>query len=59
MKFNKVGAERRGFLSEEINEVEINFKEIIEGRYVSENRIIDSINAFREAQNENVLLKFV
>jgi len=59
LKFNKVGAERRGFLSDEIDEVEINFKEIIEGRYVSENRIIDSINAFREAQNENVLLKFV
>lgn len=59
LKFNRVGAERRGFLDEEISEVEMNFKDIVTGRYISQNRIIESINDFRGAQNENVLLKFV
>lgn len=59
LKFNNVGAERRGFLMEEIAEVEDNFKEIVLGSYVSQNRIIVAMNAFREANNENVLLKFV
>ncbi|MFM1999848.1 MAG: hypothetical protein RL204_1795 [Bacteroidota bacterium] len=59
LKFNRVGAERRGFSEEEIAEVEMNFKDIVTGRYISQNRIIESINDFRGAQNENVLLKFV
>jgi UDP-N-acetylglucosamine acyltransferase len=59
LKFNKVGAERRGFDQEEISEVEANFKEIVLGKYVSQNAIITTINSFREAHNENVLLKFV
>lgn len=59
LKFNKVGAERRGFSQDEISEVEANFKDIVLGKYVSQNSIIEIINSFREAHNDKVLLKFV
>ncbi len=43
LKFNRTGAERRGFSTEVLDEVDQNFRAIIEGNYSSANPIIQII----------------
>ncbi len=57
LKFNRVGAERRGFSEKIIDEVDANFKEIITNNYESDNPIVKVINIFKEKHN-NYLVKF-
>ena len=51
LKFNRVGAERRGFSKEELDEVENNFFEIIVNDSSSENPIVKVINEFKKLHN--------
>jgi len=46
LKFNRVGAERRGIDNNIINEVESNYKSVILGEYNSENPIVNKIKTF-------------
>ena len=46
LKFNRVGAERRGINNNIINEVESNYKSVILGKYKSENPIVNKIKTF-------------
>ena len=57
LKFNRIGAERRGFPEDILNEVDQNFKEIIDGVYKSQNPIIQKIQEFIR-MDEKCLLKF-
>ena len=58
LKFNRTGAERRGFDIDILDEVENNFKHIINGVYVSNNPIIIIINYFIK-NNKDTLNSFV
>ena len=58
LKFNKVGAERRGYSTEIINEVDQNFKKIINQSYKSDNEIIKTIHSFL-VKHENCLTTFL
>jgi UDP-N-acetylglucosamine acyltransferase len=59
LKFNRVGAERRGFLKDEIDEVDAHFANIISGVYSSKNVIVNAIHSFIHQHNDKVLRKFV
>jgi len=48
LKFNRVGAERRGYSSDILNEIDNNFREIINGDYSTDNPIIKVINEFKD-----------
>lgn len=43
LKFNRTGAERRGFTTEILDEVDANFRSIIQGNYNTDNPIIKTI----------------
>ena len=54
MKFNRTGAERRGFEFELLDEVENNFKAIIQGEYSSKNPIILTIENFLNVNKDSL-----
>jgi UDP-N-acetylglucosamine acyltransferase len=58
LKFNRTGAERRGFNTEHLDEVENHFREIIQGEYSSENPIVKTIESFIN-QNKDSLRTFL
>lgn len=57
LKFNRIGAERRGFTEDILNEVDHRFIDIIGGVYKSDNPIIQKIQDFIRT-NEKCLLNF-
>lgn len=54
LKFNKTGAERRGFDASLLEEVNTHFKEIIQLTYTSENIIIQKIQEFIQKYPESL-----
>jgi UDP-N-acetylglucosamine acyltransferase len=58
LKFNRVGAERRGFSKDELDETDQNFEAIILGNYHSDNYIVKTIHSFLEKFPKH-LKKFV
>lgn len=46
LKLNRTGLERRGFAAEVLDEVDQNFKDIIRGKYESDNEIVVKIREF-------------
>lgn len=55
LKFNKVGAERRGVSKEEVEYLEHNYQKVIEGDYSMDTPIVRLIKEFAETHDDSLI----